>query len=100
MPEEPMEILLRHAMAPEPVPSLSSSFECRLAQRLAPTRLKPQARLIMLVYAVIAILISVWALRSAPVSANFYFILLLAAIAALVPCSYAWTLYRSSRSQA
>ena len=93
---EPMDHLLRKAIAADPVPRLSSSFDRRLAQRLAPARLKPQARMILVVYAVIAILISVWALRSAPVPAGVYFILLLAAIAALVPFSFARALNRWS----
>jgi len=94
MPEERMESLLRHSMAVDPVPRLSSNFDRRLAQRLAPARLKPQARLVMIAYTLIAILTSVWALSSLPVPTGTYFLLLLAAIAALVPFSYAWTLNR------
>src|SRR5580704_16909937 len=97
--QESMDNLLRSAMASEPVPRLSSSFDRRLTQRLSPARLKPAARLVLIVYAMIAILISVWALRSAPVSAGLCFGLVLAAIAALVPVSYAWTLNRPRQSK-
>ena len=93
-----MDNLLRGAMASEPVPRLSSSFDRRLTQRLSPTRLQTAARLVLIVYAVIAILISVWALRSAPVSASLYVGLILMAIAALVPVSYAWMLNHPPQS--
>jgi hypothetical protein len=88
--QESMDNLLRGAMASEDVPRLSSSFDRVLTQRLSPARLKPAARLVLIVYAMIAILISVWALRSTPVSAGLYFGLVLAAIAVVVPVSYAW----------
>lgn len=89
--QERMDNLLRSAMAAEPIPRLSPSFDRRLAQRIAPGRLKPQARLIMILYAVVALLISVWALRDMPLSTEF----LLGAVFVLVPVSYGWTLYKT-----
>jgi hypothetical protein len=93
MSEESMDDLLRKAMAVEPPPQLSSSFDRKLAQRLCPARLKPQARLVMILYAVIATLLSIWAVRNVPVSA-----LMLAVVVVLVPVSFAWTLNRPPRA--
>src|ERR1700744_3711041 len=96
--QESMDSLLRGAMASEPVPRLSSSFDRLLSQRLSPARLKPAARVVMIVYAVIAMLISSWALRNTPLSPSVYFGLVLAAFAVLVPVSYAWTVNRPRQS--
>jgi hypothetical protein len=93
MSEESIDDLLRKAMAAEPRPQLSSSFDRKLGQRLRPARLKPQARLVMILYVVIATLFSIWAVRNVPASA-----LMLGVAIVLVPVSYAWTLNRPPRA--
>lgn len=92
--QESMDNLLRSAMASEPVPRLSPSFDRKLKQRLNQPRLKPQARLAMMAYTVIAILVSVLVLRGVPMSPGLSFGLLFGGIAVLIPLSFAWTLNR------
>jgi hypothetical protein len=62
--QEKMDHLLRQMMAGEPQPALSSSFDRRLERRLRPARLNSTGRLLMAVYAVLALTVSIWVMRS------------------------------------
>jgi antibiotic biosynthesis monooxygenase (ABM) superfamily enzyme len=65
-----MDSLLREAMTAPP-PGLSSNFDRQLAKRLRPQNLSLTARLVLAVYALIALLVSVWALRPLPIHWTF-----------------------------
>jgi hypothetical protein len=87
MSEQEMDILLRDAMASPP--NLSSNFEQRLAKRLRPhRRLSFTARLVLAVYAVVALLVSVWALRPLPLEWLRWISF------ALIPLSALWAIRR------
>ncbi len=84
---EKMDGLLREAMTAPP-PSLSARFDRKLAQRLRPSRLSFTARLVLAVYAVVALLVSVWALRPLPLNWLPWI------FAALMPLSLPWAIRR------
>ncbi len=96
--QESMDKLLRAAMGAEPLPRLSPSFDRKLKQRLNQPRLKPQARLVMIAYTLIAILVSMLVLRNVPMAPALSFGLLFGGIAVLIPLSYAWMLDRPART--
>ena len=75
-----MDLLLRQAMR-EPAPQLPSGFDRQLARRLKPKRLDQRGRRIVAGYAVVAVVLSAWAL--APMPAWAIAAALLAAIASL-----------------
>jgi len=77
-----MDGLLRDAMT-APTPTLSSNFDQRLAKRLRPARLNFTSRMVLVVYALVALLVSVWALRPLPV--NWTLVL-----TTLAPLSLGW----------
>jgi hypothetical protein len=85
--QEKMDGLLRAAMAAPP-PSLSANFDRQVARRLRPSRLSFKARLVLAVYAVVALVISVWALRPLPLSWLPWI------SAALIPFSFVWAIRR------
>ena len=62
--QEKMDGWLRQAMSGEPVPALSPDFEGRLTKRLRPRRLSAKGRLLLAGYAVVAVALSVWVMRS------------------------------------
>ena len=90
MPEDEqdaMDRLLRSALS-GPEPSLSPDFDTRLAKRLRPRRLDSQARRIMVLYAVVTVLLTIWCVRDLVWSTD----LLIPAALIAVPLSFAWTL--------
>jgi hypothetical protein len=66
-PVEPPQIdkLLREALGASPPPVLSPAFESRLARRLQPRGLTRTGRLVMAGYAMAALILCVWVMRSA-----------------------------------
>lgn len=65
--QDKIDGLLRRSMGAVPAPQLSAKFEQRLAKRLRPRRLSLGGRWAMGVYALLAVLISVWVMRSAAI---------------------------------
>ena len=62
--QEQMDALLRQSMGQNPVPTLSPSFERKLEKRLSPPAgLGFQARLTLALYALAAVVFSVWIMR-------------------------------------
>ena len=65
MPEQDhMDRLLSHVLS-APVPTLSSDFDRQLARHLQPPRLSGKGRLVLALYAVLAIVASVWTMHEA-----------------------------------
>src|SRR5262245_59639011 len=63
--QEKMDTLLRRTMSVEPPPRLSSQFDQRLAKRLRrPRRLDSFGRWVMILYAILATVLSVAVMRS------------------------------------
>ncbi|SRR5258706_9420299 len=92
MPEheqETMDRLLRSALS-GPVPCLSADFDERLAKRFRPQRLHSGARLIMVLYTILAAILTIWAMRDFVRFRD----LLIPALLIAVPLSFAWTLRR------
>jgi len=100
MPEheqEAMDRLLRSALSGQ-APSLSSDFDIRLAKRLHSQRLDLRARLIMVLYALVAAALTIWAMRDLGWSGDLLRpALLIPALLIAVPLSFAWTLRRLER---
>jgi hypothetical protein len=84
--QDGMDRLLREATASQSVPNLSPAFERRLAKSIRPARLKPAARLVMILYVVAAVTISIWLLRGQPLADVW----LAATAVVLVPLSMMW----------
>jgi hypothetical protein len=62
--QEKMDALLRQSMAQTPVPTLSPGFDRKLEKRLrTPAGLGFRARLTLALYAVAALVLSVWIMR-------------------------------------
>ena len=61
--QEKVDRSLRQSMGALPPPSLSSTFDQRLMKRLRPRRLSSAGRLAMTLYAVLALVLSVWVMR-------------------------------------
>jgi hypothetical protein len=85
--QETMDQLLREAMSAPP-PALSPGFDERLLKRTRPRRLKPGGRLVLAGYALAALVVSIWAMRSQSIE----WTLIVAAVA--VPVLIIATLYR------
>ena len=80
--QEQMDALLRQTMARTPVPSLSSHFDRKLEKRLrTPARLSFRARLTLAVYALAALVLSVWLMRHESIE---WSLVILAVLAPLV----------------
>jgi hypothetical protein len=59
-----MDQFLREAMSAAPRPALSPGFDERLLKRARPRRLRPWGRLVLGGYALAALAVSIWAMRS------------------------------------
>ena len=91
--QEQIDRLLRDVMSVPP-PKLSPNFEARLASRLRPRDLTGAVRCVMGLYAVAALIITLWATDNIPGFAEWF----VGGLAlALVPLSFAWTLRRLER---
>jgi hypothetical protein len=64
--QDHMDRLLSQALS-APVPELSSGFDRHLTRRLQPPRLDRQGRFVLSVFAVFAIVVSVWTMRAASI---------------------------------
>jgi hypothetical protein len=62
--QEIMDSLLRRALAEDEPPTLSSTFDRRLAKRIRPRRLSPAGRLLLALYSLVALATSAWSMRS------------------------------------
>ena len=62
--QEKMDSWLRQSMSGGSLPALSPGFEERLTKRLRPRRLSAKGRLLLAGYAVLAVALSVWVMRS------------------------------------
>jgi hypothetical protein len=62
--QERLDLMLRRTMAADPAPALSPAFDRRLARRLRARRLSPKGRGVLALYALGALAVSVWAMRS------------------------------------
>ncbi len=62
--QENMDHLLRQMMASQPQPSLSPAFDRRLMKELRPSRLTAAGRLLLVLYALLALAVSAWVLRA------------------------------------
>jgi len=60
--DDAMDRLLRGAMAAE-APRLSHAFETAVMRRVRPRRLSARGRVTMVVYAAVALALSVWSMR-------------------------------------
>ena len=85
--QEKMDRLLREAMS-SPPPTLSPGFNERLLKRARPRRLRPGGRLVLAGYALAALAVSIWAMRSQSIE----WTLIVAAV--VVPLLIIATLYR------
>lgn len=65
--QDHMDRLLSQMLS-APVPTLSSDFDRALATQLQPPRLSGQGRLALALYAVLAIVASVWTMREASIA--------------------------------
>jgi hypothetical protein len=83
-----MDQFLREAMSAAPRPALSPGFDERLLKRARPRRLRPGGRLMLAGYALAALSVSIWAMRSQSIE----WTLIVAAVA--VPILIVATLYR------
>lgn len=81
--QDRMDRLLREMMAITPPPCLSSGFEQRLRKRLGARRLDSAGRWILTGYGIIALILSIWVMRSQSIDWS------LVAIAIVVPLSVA-----------
>jgi hypothetical protein len=75
-------------MSTVPPPALSAGFDERVVKRIRPRRLKPGGRLVLAGYALAALAVSIWAMRSQSIEWS----LIVAAVAA--PLLILATLYR------
>jgi hypothetical protein len=82
-----MERLLREAMSAPP-PALSAGFDERILRRARPRRLGPGGRLVLAGYALAALAVSIWAMRSQSIG----WIVIVAAV--VVPLLIIATIYR------
>ena len=64
--QDQMDQLLSKALS-APVPELSADFDRQLARRLQPRRVSRAGRLVLALYAVLAVAISMWAMREAAI---------------------------------
>jgi hypothetical protein len=85
--QEKIDQLLREAMSAPP-PALSPGFDERLLKRARPRRLRPEGRLVLASYALAALAVSVWAMRSQSIEWT------LIVTAVVVPILIIATLYR------
>jgi hypothetical protein len=76
--QERMDHLLREMMAGARVPSLSSAFDQRMKRRLRPRHLDSAGRWLMTAYAILALIISIWAMRSQSIDWSLVVIAILA----------------------
>jgi len=101
MPEreqEQIDRLLRDAMS-GPTPKLSPDFEAQLARRMRPPGLTTGARWALILYAAIAVFVTIWATKDVPQLGPWIEQWAVPAAAlALVPLSFVWTLRRLERS--
>lgn len=74
--QENMDRLLREMMAATPPPSLSSDFDRRIAKEVRPRGLNSIGRRVMIAYAMLALILSVWAMRHQSISWSFVSILI------------------------
>jgi hypothetical protein len=88
--QERIDQALRQALA-APVPHLSADFDRKLEKRLYSGRLNSGARLVLTLYVLVALVGTIWAIRSVPPE----WLLLISA--AMVPFSFAWMLHRVER---
>ena len=63
-----MDGLLKDAMSETPAPQLSAAFESKLMRRVRPPRLTITGRLLMVMYAAVAIATTGWFMRDLPVT--------------------------------
>jgi hypothetical protein len=91
--QDRIDSALREAMSAPP-PALSARFDQRLTERLRPRRLSMRARVVLFLYALLALLATAWCMRDLPfASVDWRFVILLV----LVPLSFLWTLRRLQR---
>jgi hypothetical protein len=62
--QEEMDALLHRSMGAFPTPGLSSTFDQRLARRIRPRRLSRSGRVTLIVYSLLAIVLSIGLMRS------------------------------------
>ena len=62
--QEAMDRLLRRVLAAEQPPALSSTFDQRLAKRFRPRRPSRSGRVVLTLYALAALILSTWTMRS------------------------------------
>ena len=89
--DERMDRLLRETLGGAPMPAVSARFEQQVAKRLSPPRLDRTGVLVLTLYSILALGISVWAMRSASVDWSII------AAAVLLPIVLAPFLYQRAR---
>ncbi len=89
--QEKMDSLLRGMMASAAAPSLSLGFDQRLKKRLRPRRLSSAGRMIMGLYAVLTLVVSVWAMRSQSIAWSLIAIAIIAPLFLVVATQYRLT---------
>ena len=92
--DERMDQLLRRAMATEP-PELRSDFDAQLARRLRPKGLGRAGRLLLAAYALVALAVTVWVMRS--VSLDWTLVAAAVVPVAIVAALYPWRLRAHAR---
>jgi hypothetical protein len=66
MNDDQMDRLLTEAMAATKAPELSPGFDERVMQQVRPRRLTPMGVAVIVVYAVVAAMATVWVMRDVP----------------------------------
>ncbi len=84
--DDVMDRLLKDAMAAD-VPQLSPAFDANVMRRVRPRRLSAMGRVVIAVYAVVAVAMAVWLMRDLPVAS------ILAAVAISVPVAAGLSAY-------
>ena len=92
--DERMDQQLRQAMAIEP-PELPSDFDARLTKRLRPRGLGRAGRLLLAAYALVALGVTVWVMRS--VSLDWTLVAAAVVPVAIVAAVYPWRLGAHAR---